>query len=119
MNIDRISPATITLEDYTNLQQLLRGVQNDTKVVSVKRQLETEIHKNYSQILGQAVHETRKAMSREYNYEWTGPRTRFVVPLTIDAKTVDITTLGYTLTYVASIKNYSDWRCEYAGPTQS
>jgi hypothetical protein len=48
---------------------------------------------------------------------WNGTKGKFVVPFNMTATSSDIEEEGMTLMYIATINNYSDWKCEYNAPS--
>lgn len=96
-----------------NLRVLLN---THADVVTVRQELEQEIDKYFSYYLNQSLYDDRRILDEYYEYVWNGPKGKFVIPYMINATGVDVEQDGLTLTYKASIKNYSSWKCEDSAP---
>lgn len=90
---------------------------NILNVTTVRHELEDEIEKSYQYFLNQSLYDDRRIIDVHYDYEWVGSKGKLVIPYDIKPTFVDIEPTGITLLYIASIKDYPDWKCDNHAPT--
>lgn len=87
------------------------GELNET--VTVRHELQEQIDKNFHYFLNQSLNEEKRKIDSHYAYSWVGDKGNLTINYELEPKDVDIEREGITFTFLAKIKDYTNWTCEF------